>query len=135
MLGIAGLLGSGRSELARALTGVDRLEAGIIRIDGRDAPVEPARALSVGVVYSSENRRTEGLIGELSVLENITLALQAQRGILRRIRPARQRELAASWVEALDIRPPDIDRPVGQPLGRQPAEGAAGPAARARPRG
>jgi len=114
VLGVAGLLGSGRSELARALTGVDRLEAGIIRIDGVDRRLSsPRRALSLGVVYSSENRRTEGLIGELSVLENITLALQAQRGVLRRIRSARQRELAASWVEALDIRPPDLDRPVG----------------------
>jgi simple sugar transport system ATP-binding protein len=114
VLGIAGLLGSGRSELARALTGVDRLEAGVIRVDGREAHLSsPRRAMAVGVVYSSENRRTEGLIAELSVLENITLALQAQRGILRRIRSARQRELAASWVEALDIRPADIDRPVG----------------------
>ena len=114
VLGIAGLLGSGRSELARALTGVDRLEAGIIRIAGRATRLSsPRRALSAGVVYSSENRRTEGLIGELSVFENITLALQAQRGIVRRIRPARQRELAASWVEALHIRPSDIDRPVG----------------------
>ena len=114
MLGVAGLLGSGRTKLARALTGVDRLEAGIIRIDGQERRLSsPRRALSLGVVYSSENRRTEGLIGELSVLENITLALQAQRGVLRRIRSARQRELAASWVEALDIRPPDLDRPVG----------------------
>jgi simple sugar transport system ATP-binding protein len=114
VLGIAGLLGSGRSELARALTGVDRLEAGVIRVDGREAHLSsPRRAMAVGVVYSSENRRTEGLIAELSVLENITLALQAQRGMLRRIRSARQRELAASWVEALDIRPADIDRPVG----------------------
>ncbi|MBN9169168.1 MAG: sugar ABC transporter ATP-binding protein, partial [Microbacterium sp.] len=47
------------------------------------------------------------------VLENITLALQAQRSILRRMRKARQRELAASWVEALDIRPADLDRPAG----------------------
>ncbi|MBN9326474.1 MAG: sugar ABC transporter ATP-binding protein, partial [Cellulomonas sp.] len=113
VLGVAGLLGSGRTKLARALTGVDRLEAGIIRIDGQERRLSsPRRALSLGVVYSSENRRTEGLIGELSVLENITLALQAQRGVLRRIRSARQRELAASWVEALDIRPPDLDRPV-----------------------
>ena len=114
VLGVAGLLGSGRSELARALTGVDRLEAGVIRIEGQPTHLSsPRRALSLGVVYSSENRRTEGLIGELSVLENITLALQAQRGVMRRIRSARQRELAASWVEALDIRPPDLDRPVG----------------------
>ena len=45
--------------------------------------------------------------------ENITLALQAERGIWRRIRPARQRELALSWVDALDIRPADVDRPAG----------------------
>ena len=114
VLGVAGLLGSGRTELARALTGVDRLDAGIIRIAGRDAELgRVRRAISLGVVYSSENRRTEGIISELSVRENITLALQAQRGILRRIRPSRQRELAASWVEALDIRPADLDRPAG----------------------
>ena len=64
-------------------------------------------------MYSSENRRTEGIISELSVVENITLALQADRGVLRRIPPARQRELAASWIEALDIRPPDLDRAAG----------------------
>ena len=47
------------------------------------------------------------------MLENITLALQADRGVLRRIPPVRRRELAASWVEALDIRPADLDRPAG----------------------
>lgn len=113
VLGVAGLLGSGRTRLARAITGIDRLHAGVIRIAGRDADLTgPRRAIEVGVVYSSENRRSEGIIGELSVLENITLALQADRGVLRRIRPARQRELAASWVEALDVRPADLDRPV-----------------------
>jgi simple sugar transport system ATP-binding protein len=113
VLGVAGLLGSGRTELARALTGIDKLEAGIIRIDHRDAHLRgPHKALSLGVVYSSENRRTEGLMGDLSVLENITLAVQAQRGFFRRMRRARQRELATSWVEALDVRPPDVDRPV-----------------------
>ncbi|WP_457098886.1 sugar ABC transporter ATP-binding protein [Microbacterium sp. P5_E9] len=114
VLGVAGLLGSGRTELARALTGIDRLDAGIIRITGQDAGLGGVRrAISFGVVYSSENRRTEGIISELSVRENITLALQAQRGILRRIRSSRQRELAASWIEALDIRPADMDKPAG----------------------
>ncbi|BDV31766.1 sugar ABC transporter ATP-binding protein [Microbacterium terricola] len=112
VLGVAGLLGSGRTELARALTGVDGLDSGIIRISGTELG-GVRRAISLGVVYSSENRRTEGIISELSVRENITLALQAQRGILRRIRPSRQRELAASWVEALDVRPPDLDKPAG----------------------
>ena len=114
VLGVAGLLGSGRTELARAISGIDRLDAGIIRIKGSDGGIDdPRSAISLGVVYSSENRRAEGIISELSVQENITLALQAERGILRRIRPARQRELAQSWVDALDIRPRDLDRPAG----------------------
>ncbi|WP_084039498.1 sugar ABC transporter ATP-binding protein [Demequina sp. NBRC 110053] len=113
VLGIAGLLGSGRTALARALTGVDRPTSGIIRLEQRDTRFDsPRKALSLGVVYSSENRRTEGLVGEMSIVQNIALALQAQKGALRRIAPARARELALSWVEALDIRPADIDTPV-----------------------
>jgi monosaccharide-transporting ATPase len=112
VLGVAGLLGSGRTELARALTGVDRLDAGILRIEGTPRRFgRPRQAVNLGIVYSSENRRTEGIIGELSVQDNITLSLQAQRGIWRRMRRSRQRELASSWVEALGIRPADLDRP------------------------
>ena len=114
VLGLAGLLGSGRTELARALTGIDRPDAGIITISGQPVDLtSPRKAISLGVVYSSENRRTEGIISELSVQENITLALQAERGILRRMRPQRRRELAMSWIEALDIRPADPDRRAG----------------------
>jgi galactofuranose transport system ATP-binding protein len=112
VVGVAGLLGSGRTALARALTGVSRVDAGVIRIEGTPVDLDsPRRAISLGVVYSSEDRLAEGILGELSVLENITLAVQAQRGVLRRMRPARQRELAQSWVEALGIRPPDLERP------------------------
>jgi len=114
VLGVAGLLGSGRTELARAISGIDRLDAGIIRVQGAGEGLDgPRAAISLGVVYSSENRRAEGVIGDLSVAENITLALQAERGVLRRMRPSRQRELATSWMEALDIRPRDLDRPAG----------------------
>jgi len=114
VLGVAGLLGSGRTELARAITGVDGITSGIIRISGTAAhPRGPRQAISLGVVYSSENRRTDGIISELSVRENITLALQAQRGILHRIPAARERELAASWIDALDIRPADPERAAG----------------------
>jgi len=114
VLGLAGLLGSGRTELARALSGIDSLDAGIITISGQPVDLtSPRKAISLGVVYSSENRRTEGIISELSVQDNITLALQAERGILRRLRAQRRRELAMSWIEALDIRPADPDRRAG----------------------
>lgn len=113
VIGVAGLLGSGRSELARALTGVDHPDGGELRIDGEPVRLgSPREAIRQRVAYSSENRRTEGIIGDLSVLDNITLALQAQRGIFHRLSTVRRRELAASWVEALHIRPTDIDRPV-----------------------
>jgi galactofuranose transport system ATP-binding protein len=114
VLGVAGLLGSGRTELARAITGIDRLDAGIIRIAGDPHhPHGPHEAMSLGVVYSSEDRRAEGIVDALSVRENIVLALQADRGMLHRISPARQRDLAASWIEALGIRPADLERPAG----------------------
>ncbi|WP_084102595.1 sugar ABC transporter ATP-binding protein [Demequina sp. NBRC 110051] len=113
VLGVAGLLGSGRTELARALTGVDRAHAGIIRIEGQPARLDsPRHAMNLGVVYSSENRRTEGLIGDLSIEDNIVLALQAQQGALHPISAPRRRELALSWIEALGIKPADPDRPV-----------------------
>jgi simple sugar transport system ATP-binding protein len=114
VLGVAGLLGSGRTSLARALTGVTKAEAGIIRIEQTDVSLDsPRRAMSLGVVYSSENRQRDGIVAELSILDNITLALQSERGVFRRIPPASRRELAASWVDALGIRPADLDRPVG----------------------
>ncbi|MFV0633133.1 sugar ABC transporter ATP-binding protein [Demequina sp.] len=113
VLGVAGLLGSGRTALARALTGVDRLGAGIIRLEREDVDLDsPRTALSLGVVYSSENRRTEGLVGDMSIAQNIALALQAQQGALKRIAPEQVRELATSWVEALNIKPANIDTPV-----------------------
>ncbi len=114
VLGIAGLLGSGRTEVARLLTGIDHPHDGVILLDGEPvAPRNPHRAIGLGLTYSSENRRAEGIIGELTVGENITLALQAQRGIFHRMSHARQRELAASWIEALGIRPAAADQKAG----------------------
>jgi simple sugar transport system ATP-binding protein len=100
--------------VARLITGIDRPDSGTVILDGAHVtPGSPHRAMGLGLTYSSENRRTEGIIAELSVGENITLALQAQRGIFRRIRQSRQRELAASWIEALGIRPTSIDQRAG----------------------
>ena len=114
VLGLAGLLGSGRTELARILSGVDPTETGRISYEGTQRRFgEPREALAVGVAYSSEDRKHEGIIAELSVRENILLALQAEQGWVRRIARRRQDELTASWIEALDIRPANPEHPAG----------------------
>ena len=114
VLGVAGLLGSGRTELARLLTGIDHADTGTLTLRGvRRRFRQPRNAMSEGVAYSSESRKTEGIIDQLTVRENISLALQAQQGWVRRIPKARQTELSESWIEALDVRPADPDRKAG----------------------
>jgi len=112
IVGVAGLLGSGRTELARSLTGIDPINSGRL-VGGPTATAyrSPRSALMARVVYASENRVSEGLIGQLSVRDNITLAIQAQRGWFRRMPRARQDELATSYLEALNVWPCDLDQP------------------------
>ncbi|MCX7520814.1 sugar ABC transporter ATP-binding protein [Microbacterium sp. STN6] len=110
VVGLAGLLGSGRTELARLLSGVDHADSGELSIDGVAARLRtPRAALRKRITYSSENRRSEGIVEDLTVRDNIVLALQADRGWFRRIPKKRQDELAASYIQALNIRPPDPD--------------------------
>ncbi|MGN6206533.1 sugar ABC transporter ATP-binding protein [Humibacter sp.] len=112
IVGVAGLLGSGRTELARAITGVDPIVDG--RLVGGTPQAEyrsPRAALDSRVVYASESRVSEGLVGQLSVRENITLAVQAQRGWFLRMPRARQHELAMSYLEALNVWPCNPEQP------------------------
>ncbi|NNC12897.1 sugar ABC transporter ATP-binding protein [Planctomonas sp. JC2975] len=112
IVGVAGLLGSGRTELARAITGIDPIAGGQL-VGGTSTTTyrSPRTALGARVVYASENRISEGLIGQLSVRENITLAIQAQRGWFLRMPRARQDELAMSYLEALNVWPCDPGQP------------------------
>ncbi|WP_236029855.1 sugar ABC transporter ATP-binding protein [Paractinoplanes lichenicola] len=111
VVGLAGLLGSGRTELARLLFGADRPDSGELDVDGTPAKFHsPRDAMTKGIAFSSENRRTEGIIGELTVRENIILALQAARGWTRPIPRRRQDELVDKYVKALQIRPADPER-------------------------
>jgi monosaccharide-transporting ATPase len=113
VVGLAGLLGSGRSELARLLFGADRADTGRLRIDGRPVTLRgPRTAMALDVAYLSENRRADGLIDDLSVRENIILALQADRGWSRPVPRRRQDELVERYVKALHIRPADPEIPV-----------------------
>jgi galactofuranose transport system ATP-binding protein len=113
VVGLAGLLGSGRTEVARLLFGADRADHGQVAVDGRPAALRtPVAAIDHDIAFCSENRRTEGLVGDLSVRENIILAMQAARGWLRPIPRRRQEELVTRYVKALDIRPTDAEIPV-----------------------
>ncbi len=113
VVGLAGLLGSGRTEVARLLFGADRADHGHLAIDGSRTTLRtPARAIEHGIGFCSENRRAEGIVPELSVRENMILAMQAARGWARPVPRRRQDELVKKYVRALRIRPADPDVPV-----------------------
>ncbi|MGN9911593.1 sugar ABC transporter ATP-binding protein [Phytohabitans sp. LJ34] len=106
VVGLAGLLGSGRTEVARLLYGADKADHGQLAVDGRPVTMRgPRTAMAKDIAFCSENRRTEGLIEELTVRENIILAMQATRGWTRPIPRRRQDELVDRYIKALDIRP------------------------------
>jgi monosaccharide-transporting ATPase len=114
LLGLAGLLGSGRTETARLLFGADRLDAGSIEIDGRaHAFATPRDAIASGIAFCSEDRKHEGAILDLSVRENLILALQARQGIWRAIPHKRQQQLANDYVKWLGIKTASIETPIG----------------------
>jgi len=110
VVGLAGLLGSGRTELARLLFGADKADQGTFAFGSETVTMRgPRTAMEHGVAFSSENRRTEGVVGDLTVRENIILALQASRGWSRPIPRGRQDELVDKYIRALDIRPANPD--------------------------
>ncbi|MFJ8104918.1 sugar ABC transporter ATP-binding protein [Streptomyces sp. NPDC096132] len=115
VIGLAGLLGSGRTELARLLFGADQPDSGTVTVDGKRVSLSaPNDAIRAGVAFCSENRKTEGLVPDLTVRENIILALQAARGWTRPVPAAQRDELVAKYIKALDIRPANPEARVGQ---------------------
>jgi monosaccharide-transporting ATPase len=113
VVGLAGLLGSGRTETARLLFGIERHTAGDIFIGGARASLRsPAAAIGQGLAFCSEDRKTEGILPNLSVRENLILALQGKRGALRLIRRREQNQLADHYIRALGIRTPSPETPI-----------------------
>ncbi|MET1028160.1 MAG: sugar ABC transporter ATP-binding protein [Dongiaceae bacterium] len=113
VIGIAGLLGSGRTETAKLIFGVERADSGSATIDGTETRIGgPRDAIAHGFGFCPEDRKTEGIVGELSVRENIILALQARRGWLKLLSQREQREIADRFVASLDIRTSDIEKPL-----------------------
>jgi simple sugar transport system ATP-binding protein len=114
VLGLAGLLGSGRTELARLLFALDARDTGEITAGGASAVLDqPSDALELGLGFCPEDRKQSGIIAELSVRENIVLALQARMGLGKFLDAAAQRELAGKMVAALGIKTASIETPIG----------------------
>jgi len=113
VVGVGGLLGSGRTELARLLFGLDRSDSGELRIDGKAVRFDsPSTAIRHGLGMCPEERKHEGIIGDLSVRENIALALQARLGVWKVLSRARQQAIAERYVHTLGIVVADLDSPI-----------------------
>jgi ribose transport system ATP-binding protein len=110
ILGIAGLMGAGRSELGRAIFGADRITSGEVLMNGRRVSLRsPSDAIQAGIAYLSENRKEEGLAVKMQLAENVTMAnvqeISQRFGVLSR---NREMEAAQRYVEELLIRTPSL---------------------------
>ncbi|MBT2325449.1 sugar ABC transporter ATP-binding protein [Variovorax paradoxus] len=114
VVGLAGLLGAGRTELARLLFGLAKPDCGRLRVNGVAVELaSPADAVKHGLALCPEERKTDGIVAELSLRENIALALQASMGLRRTLSRAEQAALAERFVKALGIKTASIDTPIG----------------------
>ena len=111
--GFTGLLGSGRSESVRAIFGADRVTGGKVKLRGKDARIlSPHDAMKNGIGYLPEDRKRDGIIADLSVRENIILALQVIQGMNRPISHAKAEAFADEYIEALQIKTASKDTPI-----------------------
>lgn len=114
VVGLAGLLGSGRTELARLLFGLAEPDRGALRIDGQTVTFSnPMDAIRQGLALCPEERKTDGIVAELSVRENIALALQARMGVGKFLSRAEQTAIAERYVKLLGIKTESVDKPIG----------------------
>ena len=115
VIGLTGLLGSGRSELARAIYGADKAQTGTLRVKGKEVHIKhPIDAMNLGMGMLPDDRKAEGIIGDLSVRENIILAMQARRGMTKLIPMKEQEEIADHFIELLQIKTASRETPVKQ---------------------
>ncbi len=114
VLGVAGVVGSGREVLARCLAGLDNVDAGEIRIDGRPMHLgTPHQAVSAGIGFVPSERRVEGVVAALDVSENMSLASRGRFVRHGLIDFAGERETARRWIERLAIKTPGLATPAG----------------------
>lgn len=115
VLGLAGLLGSGRTEMARLIFGIDGANQGEIQVKGKKTVIKsPQSAMTAGMGFCSEDRKNEGIFGELTVRENIILALQAKNGVFKHLTTRRQLEIADEMIKSLAIATPSANNRASQ---------------------
>jgi len=113
VVGLAGLLGSGRTETARLIFGIDHADQGELLLDGSAAALRsPRDAIRLKLGFCPEDRKMEAIIPNLSVRENIVLALQASQGWVRYVSGTKQLALAEQFIKALNIVTPNSEQPV-----------------------
>jgi simple sugar transport system ATP-binding protein len=115
IVGLAGLLGSGRTETALLIFAIEHSDTGDMYLKGQKVRLNsPRQAIQHGLALCPEDRKVDGIIGELTVRENIILALQAKQGWFNHIPYKKQLELADEMIAALHIVTPDSHKPAGQ---------------------
>ena len=115
VLGFAGLLGSGRSETAKALFGIDKISSGTISIKGNAVNLNnPAAAIKNRIAFCPEDRKSDGIVADLTIRENIILALQGRLGMFQYINKKKQREIADKYIKLLGIVTPDAEKKIGE---------------------
>jgi monosaccharide-transporting ATPase len=111
VLGIAGLLGSGRTEMAGLIFGIDTPDRGSLIVDDTEVHrFSPLGSLKRGIALTPEDRKAQGVVGDLTVRENISLALQARYGWFKFLSPQRQSEIADKYIQLLGIVTPSPEQ-------------------------
>jgi len=115
VVGVGGLLGSGRTELARLLFALERADSGALELAGKPVQLSnPMQAIRHRMAMCPEDRKVEGIVGDLSVRENLVLAVQARLGLRRCLRLSQQTEIAQRFVRSLGIKVADLDAPIAR---------------------
>lgn len=112
VVGIAGLIGAGRTEMMRAIFGLDRVRSGEVRVGSYGGKATPGKRWTQSVGMVSEDRKTEGLALGLSIADNITLSRLANLGPGRLVMPSRQINAARPWIEKIPIKCQSASQPV-----------------------
>ncbi len=111
--GFTGLLGSGRSECVRAIFGADHVMGGKVKMNGKSVKIsKPIHAMKNGIAYLPEDRKRDGIVGDLSVRDNIILSLQVLKGFFRPFSKAEAGKMADEYIKLLGIKTASADTPI-----------------------